>query len=330
MGHDVTVYNPSSHPFDGNIWKGVNIKKIPFRWRFEYLNLICYDYLCLKHALNQDFDVILELGYSPCSIFYYIKNNKKAKIVTNMDGFEWKRNKWSFLIKKFLLFTEMLAVKKSDALISDNLHIKNYLMTKYRKQSHYIPYGATLIKSPDEKELKDFCLEKFRYYLIIARLEPENNIEVVLDGYLLSRSKDPFIVVGPDVTRYSKLLKKKFRNSPNIRFLGGIYDSNKLNVLRWNSKIYFHGHSVGGTNPSLLEAMATNVYIVAHDNIFNRNVIGSNGSYFSTKEEISTYIKDYHAGMQNEQIIHNRKKIEKEFRWENVAQKYIKLFKKLI
>ena len=76
--------------------------------------------------------------------------------------------------------------------------------------------------------------------------------------------------------------------------------------------------------------MATNVYIVAHDNIFNRNVIGSNGSYFSTKEEISTYIKDYHAGMQNEQIIHNRKKIEKEFRWENVAQKYIKLFKKLI
>lgn len=329
-GHQITVYNPPSHPYNIKSWNGIKIEKILFKeWRFTYVNLFLYDYISLKHALSQDFDIILELGYSPCSLFYFLKKNKQAKIVTNMDGLEWKRGKWNIWARKTLQFSETLAVRKSDALVTDNPGIRDYLMNKYKKDSHYIPYGAEFINPPGEEGLKEYQLEKYKYFLMIARLEPENNIEIVLDGYLTSGSEEPFIIVGPETTKYSNLLKKKYQKFPNIKFFGGIYDFQKLTLLRQYTRIYFHGHSVGGTNPSLLEAMASNAFIVAHHNIFNKNVLGANGIYFSDKKKVTDIIHTYCEEERDKFIINNRKKIKKEFSWEKVAEKYLRLFRKL-
>lgn len=330
-GHDVTVYSPPGNPYTKELWKGVKIKKIFFKEsKLEFLNLFFYDFLSLKDAVNRDFDIILELGYSPCALFYYLKKKKVVKIVTNMDGFEWKRSKWNYLIKKFLKFTERLAVKKSDALVSDNPVIRDYILDRYGLFSYYIPYGAELVKAPNEKDLVAFNVKKYMYYLMITRLEPENNIEVALDGYLKSESSDPFLIIGPNTNKYSKVLRKKYQYYERIRFLGGIYDIKILTVLRWFSKIYFHGHSVGGTNPSLLDAMSSYAYIASHDNTFNRNVIGINGIYFSNKQDILSIIKNYKVKDRMDYTVSNRKVIEQYFTWDAVSDIYLKLFKELV
>jgi len=326
-GNEVTVYNPASNPYKKKSWNKVRIKKIFYNEKkLKFLNLFLYDYLCLKDAVKQDYDIILELGYSPCSLFYYLKKNRNAKIVTNMDGFDWKRSKWNWVAKKILKHSEKLAVKKSDALVADNPGIGDYIFKKYGINSCYIPYGAELFSSSDKKVLKDYNLKKYGYYILISRLEPENNIETILDGYIMSEAKEPFILIGPVQNKYCRFLKEKYGNFKNIRFLGGIYNYETLCNLRSNSKLYFHGHSVGGTNPSLLEAMTAGSFIVAHNNIFNKYVLGSNGFYFSNKFEISEIIINYNDKFRKEYIKNNMDRIKKEFSWKIVSDKYLKLF----
>ena len=190
-----------------------------------------------------------------------------------MDGLEWKRSKYSKKVQKFLKYAEKLAVKSSDFLISDSIGIQDYLKQEYNVNSEYIAYGAEIFTQSDVKFIKEFDVEANGYNMLIARLEPENNIETILEGVQRSNSNLPFLVVGKYDNKFGIYLKEKFKNSKNIRFLGGIYDLEKLNNLRYYSNLYFHGHSVGGTNPSLLEAMASNCLIIANDNVFNKSIL---------------------------------------------------------
>ena len=274
LGHEVTVYNPDYHPYKESDWNGVKIRHIFSREdKLGIWGTFIYDYLCLKDAVEQDYDIILNLGYVPSALFFNLKKKTKAKFITNMDGLEWKRSKWNNLLKKFIKYCEKRAVKLSDFLVADNPGIEDYYRENYNvKNIRYIAYGAELFNNPNIKYLKEFNVEPYNYYMLVARLEPENNVEMILDGYLLSNSKEPFIVVGGLKNKYAKYLLNKYRNKKNIRFVGGIYNYDKLSSLRWYAKLYFHGHSVGGTNPSLLEAMASNAYIAAHNNFFNKYI----------------------------------------------------------
>ena len=138
----------------------------------------------------------------------------------------------------------------------------------------------------------------------MARFEPENNIEMVLDGVVMSQIETPIIVVGKYKTKYGQYLVNKFKNYPSIKFLGAIYDINDLNNLRYFSNVYFHGHTVGGTNPSLLEAMSSKALVVAHNNSFNKGVLNENAYYFANSDEVKKILKTVKK-IDNLQLIHN-------------------------
>ncbi len=326
-GHEVVVYNTDEHPYKQKEWNGVKIKHIFAREsKLGIWGTCIYDFLCLKDAISEDFDIILNMGYVPSALFFSLKKRTKAKFVTNMDGLEWKRAKWNNFLKKFIKFCERRAIILSDALISDNLGIRDYYMMVYDKNSYYIPYGATLFNDPDEKILEKFSLKKFSYYMLVARLEPENNIETILDGYVMSRASEPFIVVGRTNTKFGRYLTKKYMNNHKIEFVGAIYDYSVLSTLRWYSKLYFHGHSVGGTNPSLLEAMASNAFIAAHENPFNRYVLGNDAFYFKTTKDVASIIRRYNDDFREVFIHNNRRKIKEIYNWEKVSEDYLRVF----
>lgn len=329
-GHQVTVYSPHFHPYKEESFKGVRIKHIysPEHLIGSSANFT-YDFQCMQHALKQDFDILLECGYHSNAPSYYLtRGRKKPVLITNMDGLEWKRSKWNKFTRWLILQMEKVAVKKSHVLVSDNKGIQDYYKNTYDADSVCIPYGADLIHQFNEATLSLYGLLKEQYYLLIARLEPENNIETILDGFTLYGDKvNKMVVIGNHNTGYGNYLKSKFSTNKQIVFLGGIYDLSQLNDLRCYAKAYFHGHSVGGTNPSLLEAMASNAFIVAHDNIFNRSVLEKDAYYFTSKESVQNILQTaIDSTFKQQSIQNNRTKIKEQYTWEVITDQYESLF----
>lgn len=320
-GHKVYVYNSHGHPYQEKIYQGVHIlhQQDP-EDKLGTFGQFIYDLNCIKDARKLDFDVILQLGYTSSSIWgWYLP--KKPVVITNMDGLEWKRSKYSKPVRGFLKIAERLAVNTSDYLISDSVGIQKYLKEKHGSPSEYIPYGADLFLEPEEHVILEYGQKPFGYNMLIARLEPENNIEVILDGVAKSNVLTPFLVIGKHETKYGEYLKNKFSDNSNIEFLGGIYNQNHLDNLRYYSNLYFHGHSVGGTNPSLLEAMASNALIIANDNIFNRSILGDEAFYFKNSQDVSGLLslkKENHI----EFGIKNRDKVTSLYSWCRINSHY--------
>jgi len=329
FGFDVTVYNSHSHPYRENNWKGVKIVHCydPEN-RLGTIGQFVYDLNCIIDCRKRNFDIILQLGYTSSSVWFSFWPKSKSVITTNMDGLEWKRTKYSRRVQQFLKFAEELAVKHSDHLISDSIGIQQYLNGKYGVESTYIPYGAHLFNTPDKNVIDHFNLIPYQYDLLIARLEPENSIEIILDGVAQSKSQGTFLVIGNHETRYGEYLKEKYAATTNIRFIGGVYDIDKLNNIRYFSRLYFHGHTVGGTNPSLLEAMASNAFICAHDNVFNKSILGEDASYFNNSYDVAHEIEkfDKHNPGSQEKLKRNVEKISKTYAWPLIVQQYIEHF----
>ena len=321
-GHEVYVYNSHTHPYQKSEWKGVNIIHCK-----DLENIIgpagqfIYDLNCILDSRKRNFDIILQLGYVTSSIWFWLIP-KKAVVITNMDGLEWRRSKFSYIVKKIILFTENLTVKTSDFLISDSIGIQNYLKNKYSVASKYIPYGAHLMKEDlNEFVLQDLSLEKGGYSLLIARMVPENSIETILKGFESSPTKRKFLVIGSTNNRYGQYIKNKF-SDPRIIYLGYISGIDKLNILRKYSHLYFHGHSVGGTNPSLLEAMGSSALICAHDNEFNRAILEEDAFYFNCQKCITILLdKDL---LDNREVYtkNNISKVKEKYSWNRIVSEY--------
>ncbi len=219
-------------------------------------------------------------------------------------------------------------MRKSDYLISDNLAIQDYYLKEFGVQSFFIPYGADAVNNFEERVLSSYSIDPRGYFLLIARLEPENNIEMILYGFAESDSEYPFVVIGDKNTRYGRYLQDRYKNK-KVCFLGAIYDKEVLDNLRHFSRVYFHGHSVGGTNPSLLEAMAAQALVAAHDNMFNRAVLGDDALYFQNRERVCSIITNdepENAGF----IKNNLLKIEQNYSWDNIISEYERLFTELL
>lgn len=325
--HEVYVYNSSKHPYQDKVFKGVNIIhcKDP-EDRIGTAGQFIYDLNCILDARKQRFDILLQLGYTSSTVWYKLLP-KKATIITNMDGLEWKRSKYSKNVQRFLKYAEKLGVKSSDYLISDSIGIQKYLKKEYNVDSKYIAYGAELFDTPDIDVIKEYQVEPYNYNMLIARLEPENNIETILDGVALSDEKMTFLVVGKhDVNSFGAYLKAKFQTSENIKFIGGIYNLEHLNNLRYFSNLYFHGHSVGGTNPSLLEAMSSKALIVANNNDFNKSILQDNAFYFESPEDIKFHLEHTFKKEHTIKIENCFNQIEKNFSWNSINKKYLDFF----
>lgn len=331
MGHEVTVYSPDEHPFQGRSWHGVHIRHVFCREsRLRIWGTLLYDWLCLRDALRSGFDVLLELGNVPCAIFYPLLWRRRVPIVTNMDGLEWRRTKWSPLLRRFARLTEYLGVRASDALIADNLAMADYLRGQYGVDSEFIPYGADPVVEPDPAALAAYGVQPGGYFLLIARMEPENNIEMILDGYLASGSARPFLVVGPTTTRHGRHVRAKYGASPRVRLLEGIFDRQALDALRWHSALYFHGHSVGGTNPSLVEAMAASACIAVHDNAFNRAVVGDDALRFASAGDVTRIVEAGADAVRAGFVARNREKVAATYDWQHIAEQHVAVFARLL
>ncbi len=325
-GHDVYVYNSHNHLYQEKTFNGVNIiHQYDPEYKLGTFGQFIYDFNCIIDSRKRDFDIILQLGYTSNSIWHFLLP-KNAIIITNMDGLEWKRTKYSKPVQQFLKFAEKLAVKSSDFLISDSLGIQTYINSKYNVSSTYIAYGAKIFKTPNEEILKEYNVQKHNYNMIMARFEPENNIETILDGIVLAGNETTTLVLGNHKTKYGDYLKNKFKSFNSIRFIGAEFDINKLNNLRYFSNFYFHGHSVGGTNPSLLEAMASNAFIIAHDNHFNKAILKENGYYFSNPSDVKNILDTIKKNDNLQLVQNNFDAIENEFNWDKINGEYLQLF----
>ena len=328
-GHEVYCYNSHNHPFQEKTFNGVHIiHQYDPEYKYGTFGQFIYDYNCIIDARKRNFDIILQLGYTSNSIWFFLMPKKAINII-NMDGLEWKRSKYSWPVQQFLKVAEWLAAKSGDYLVADSLGIQSFLKKKYKKESTYIAYGAHLFDSPNDDVLKQYQVEPGNYNMIMARFEPENNLDMVLEGVALNNEdQTPILVIGKHETKYGAYLKDKFKNNSNIRFIGGVYNLEHLNNLRYYSNLYFHGHSVGGTNPSLLEAMASQALIIAHNNDFNKGVLKENAYYFSNPSEVKKILNTIKKSDNLHFIKNNYQAIANDFNWEKINGDYLQLFEK--
>jgi len=322
-GHEVTVYNSHNHPYTKSSWNDVEIRHC---YDPEYLigtaGQFVYDLNCIMDARKRNYDVIMLMGYTSSSVWGNLYPQKSA-IVTNMDGLEWKRSKYSKPVQAFLKYAEKLAVKHSQYYVADSMVIQTYLQDKYKIESKYIPYGADLFSELEREQFERSEILKEDYFLLMARMEPENNIETILEGFNQSSSVRNFKVLGDTGNRFGKYITHKFKNDDRIQFKGSVFDNTKVRAMQNNSYLYFHGHSVGGTNPSLLEAMASEALIAAHNNPFNKSVLHADAFYFSNANEVRDIVETVQRmEIEKTMVNNNLHKIKNQFNWETIVDQY--------
>jgi glycosyltransferase involved in cell wall biosynthesis len=288
-GHEVFVYNSSLHPYTEEEWRNVKIIHCPdLENKIGTAGQFVYDLNCIRDARQRNFDILLHLGYTSDSLWHRLWPAKAINIV-NMDGLEWRRSKYNKFTQRFLKWAESLAARNAHTMIADSPDMQQYLLNTYGKRPIYIPYGADIFSKPDISTLKKYDLLPHQYFLVISRMEPENNIEMVIKGHLASKHPYPLFIIGNIMNKFGRYITSTYKNA-GIRFSDAIYDQSELDNLRYYCSLYFHGHSVGGTNPSLLEAMACGCRIAAHDNQFNRAVLQNETDYFPSENAVMKII----------------------------------------
>jgi glycosyltransferase involved in cell wall biosynthesis len=327
-GYEVSVYCSADHPYRNSEWNGINLihcydaeKHWPTAGQF------IYDFNCIRDARKRGFDVLLFMGYTSSSIWgkWF---PKQSLVISNMDGLEWKREKYSKPVQIFLKHAEKLAVQFSHFHIADSPAIKQHLDNKYGINSTYIPYGASQNVKENNDILNQLNLEKDGFDMIMARMEPENNIEMILEGHIQSPIAKKLVVVGNTNNRYGKKVKEKYNNTGSILFAGALFEQEKVNALRINCSLYFHGHSVGGTNPSLLEAMSGGALIAAHHNAFNKTILGDDAFYFDSAERVAGIITTTRKKDHQDKIHNNLGKIREFYTWEKIIDQYDRFIRK--
>jgi glycosyltransferase involved in cell wall biosynthesis len=283
---------------------------------------IIYDIASILHALFFA-DTFLILGVSGGIVLPFVRLFTDKKIIVNIDGLEWRRNKWNKFAKWFLKFSEKIAVKYSHADITDNEAIKRYTSINYKTLSHLIEYGGdhTIAYGSTKPYIKKYPFIENPYAFKVARIEPENNIHIVLDAY--SKTNQQLVIVGNwQKSDYGIELKNKYQKKSNILILDPIYNQEELDVIRRNCLVYIHGHSAGGTNPSLVEAMCLNLPIVSFDVSYNRATTENEAYYFKNVKGLVQLINN----LKHDQLIENASKMgvvaKKRYQWSVIANKY--------
>lgn len=268
-------------------YKGCCLKYLPLR--ANGIQSIPYDMLSMLRTIR-GYDVILVLGISGCVFLPLLKILSRGKIIVNIDGLEHRREKWGKFARNFLRFSESLAIRFADVIITDNKGIQNYVRDRYQTKTELIAYGGNhvLRNVPIDRQmeiLQQYGLQKREYAISVCRIEPENNCHLSLEAF--SKSPVTFVFVGNwKHCDYSRELRYKYNQYKNILLLDSIYDLDTLYSLRANAAEYIHGHSAGGTNPSLVEAMFFGNPILCYDVVYNRETTANMACYFSTPDDL--------------------------------------------
>lgn len=302
----------------------------------EYINLeangiqsIIYDIISLIKATPKH-DTILILGVSGCCFLPIYRLFSKKRLIINIDGLEHKRDKWGKWVKRFLKFSEKMAIKYGNEIISDNKGIQDYVFKEYNKNSTLIAYGGNHVLTKISPEFENQILKQYdvlpnSYAFSVCRIEPENNVHLTLEAYRQNKQKILFIGNWMK-SNYGKDLYNYYSQFSNIKLILPEYNLNVLNVLRKNCYIYIHGHSAGGTNPSLVEAMFFKKPIIAYDVVYNRETTENKAIYFKNADSLISTIQKL-SNNELENIALNMYEIaQQKYTWESIVKKYESLY----
>ncbi|WP_312176554.1 DUF1972 domain-containing protein [Chryseobacterium sp.] len=323
--YDFTVYCSSkkySREERKESWKGSRLKYIPLD--ANGIQSIFYDSWSILHALR-DSDVLLILGVAGAWLLPFVKMFTNKKIIISIDGIEWKRDKWPLAAKLYLWFAENLAVKYSHIDISDNESIQDYTSLRYETISRVIEYGADHTRvnaAPSEQDFVTYPFLSKPYAVKVCRIEPENNVLTILKVFSENPERHLVLVGNWENSHYGKDLKQKFSVFENISLLDPIYDQHTLDMIRGNASLYIHGHSAGGTNPSLVEAMFLGLPVICYGVSYNRTTTGDQAFYFSDEKELENLIKNLTQADFKNCALRMKKIAENKYVWNTVAEKY--------
>lgn len=322
---DITVYNSTKHyTAEERVkeWNGASIKYIPMSANGVWS--IFYDILSIIHAVLFC-DTLLILGVSGCLFLPFVKLFfPSKKIIVNVDGLEWRRPKWNKYAKWFLKTSESVAVQFADEIVADNAAIQKYVYDRYGVNANLIEYGAdhNMPQKISEETLATFPFLANEYAFKVARIEPENNIKMILEAFTM-QDHLPLVLVGNwNVSDFGMSLRKEYESFSNLFLLDPIYDATLLNQLRSNCKVYIHGHSEGGTNPSLVEAMYLGLPIFSFDIVYNKITTENKAYFFKDAEELSKMIEFESALNLKEMAEELIEVANRRYCWSVIANKY--------
>ena len=302
--------------------------------KLEYINLdangvqsIPYDIVSILKSLKFA-DTLLILGVSGCIFLPLVKLFSRRKVIVNIDGMEWHRDKWGRFAKWFLKLSEAMAIRYADITIADNKAIQDYISAEYGKPSELIAYGADHVRQETitQAVLDQYPFLKGKYAFKVSRIEPENNVHLILEAFEKVQHINLVMVGNWSNSQYGKDLKMKYADYSHIHLLDPIYDQYVLNQLRSNCYLYIHGHSAGGTNPSLVEAMYLGLPIISFDVKYNIETTHNKAKYFNTGKELTDILRNIQS-TELETIRKDMRHIaEENYTWDKIAKQYASLF----
>lgn len=329
-GHAVTVYCRGRATAKEHL--GMRLVHLP-TLRLKVTETLFHTALSLLHLQRRPPDVAVVFNAANAPLLP-LARMRRLPVAMHVDGLEWQRAKWGPQGKRYYRAAERLAVRWADALIADARGIQAYYEETHNTGSTFIPYGAPILRDARPDLLTPVQLQPRCYHLIVARFEPENHVDLMVRGFIESSSTHPLVVVGsaPYSAAYTAEIRRLADSDSRVRLLGGVWDQDLLNALYANATCYLHGHSVGGTNPTLLRAMGAGAPVLAFDVTFNREVLGDTGLFFESPAALAALVNDQEA-MAEARIDRGRRGRTRAgalYDWDEVATGYERLCGELI
>jgi glycosyltransferase involved in cell wall biosynthesis len=318
---DLTVYcSASEYKTRPDRYLSVRLRYLPFR--ANGAQSVVFDFAALMQSCFHA-DVVLLLGVSG-GIFVPLARLLGRRLILNIGGLDWQRSKWSKWAARFLKFSEAIAVKWANVLVADNVEIAKYLAAEYGKQSILVEYGGDQISLPavTEERRRRYSFLDAPYAFSVARIQPDNNIEMILEAFSRSASHVLVFVGNWESSAFGSEMKARFSGRPNLHLLDAIYDPEELNTLRGHCSVYIHGHSAGGTNPSLVEAMHLSLPIAAFDVPYNRATTEGAARYFSSPSELAELLDRVSLSEWESERSAMKEIAVRRYRWSMIADKY--------
>lgn len=325
QGHEVVVF---CRPVDGesrpHTYRGMKLVWLP-AMRRRSLETLSHTALSVLRPELKGVDVAIMFNAANAPFVPLLKM-RGIPVATHVDGLEWRRSKWGPAGRSYYRVMESLAVRSSDAIIADAPGIEDYYREEFGATSRLIAYGAPDLSDIGSDRLAELDLEPDKYHLVVARFEPENHVLEIVQGYVATNSTMPLVVVGsaPYSDEYSEAVRQAADD--RVQLLGGVWDQQLLDQLYANAATYLHGHSVGGTNPSLLRAAGAGTPTIAFDSVFNREVVGNAGWYFGDPAEAAQRITEAEADTgRRERSSDALRRRARAYDWDQVTREYARL-----
>lgn len=332
-GHDVIVYTRvEDREKAPRQYLGMQLVPLPAA-RSKALETLTHTASSAAHVVATSKPDMAFLFNAANAVYLPALRAKRIPVATHVDGLEWRRTKWGRGGRKFYRVSESLAVRYSDALIADAQGIADYYTTEFAATTDLIAYGAPIIPGCDLNHLDD-DLRAEEFHVLVARFEPENHVLEGVSGYVESAAAHPLLVVGgaPFSEEYTQRIQAVADTDPRVRMLGPVWDQDRLDALYSGALTYLHGHSVGGTNPSLLRAMGAATATLAYDVSFNREVLGDDGRFFKRPAELAQQLNEAEANLAETIAAGQRlqRRAEQRYNWDDVTTKYEALAARLV